>query len=124
DYLFNDGSDPGTWNVRVNSADNTLHPNSDAYSDCPPPPPPPLTPSLSSVSPTSYPADTVNHTMKLFGSNFVSGDTLTFTDPQGTTFDSVASKLTFVSTSEIDYLFNDGSDPGTWNVRVNSADNT
>ena len=44
---------------------------------------PTLTPSLSSVSPTSYPADTTNHTMRLFGSNFQSGDTLTFTPPEG-----------------------------------------
>lgn len=35
-----------------------------------------LTPSLNSVSPISFPADTSNHTMQLYGSNFHSGDTL------------------------------------------------
>ena len=31
----------------------------------------------------SYTADSGNRTMKLIGSNFQSGDTLTFTDPEG-----------------------------------------
>ena len=74
-----------------------------------------LAPSLSSVSPTSYPADSSNHTMKLIGSNFQSGDTLTFAAPEGASIASNASKLTFNSSSELDYQFNDGSDaaPGT-----------
>jgi hypothetical protein len=80
------------------------------------------TPSLTSVSPTSFPSDANNHTMQLFGSNFQSGDTLTFTDPQGNVFTSIATKLTVISSTEIDYLFNDGSDAGAWSVRVNSAD--
>ncbi|MFC2970485.1 hypothetical protein ACFOES_20495, partial [Acidimangrovimonas pyrenivorans] len=83
-----------------------------------------LAPTLSSVSPTSYPADNVNHTMRLLGSNFVSGDTLTFVDPQGTTIQSTSAKLTFVSGSEIDYQLNDAADAGTWQVRVNSSDGT
>src|ERR1700727_1038387 len=82
------------------------------------------TPSLSSVSPTSFPSDANNHTMQLFGSNFVSGDTLTFTDPQGHIIASTAAKLTFVSSTEIDYQFNDGTDPGSWKVQVNTADGT
>ncbi len=114
---FNDGSTPGTWKVQVESPDGTL---SSAVS---------FTvavaaPSLSSVSPTSYASDTNNHTMQLFGSNLVSGDTLTFTDPQGNIIASTAAKLTFVSSSEINYQFNDASDAGSWSVRVNSADGT
>jgi hypothetical protein len=46
-----------------------------------------LTPTLNSVSPTSYTADANNYTMQLFGSNFVSGDTLTFTPPEGGSID-------------------------------------
>jgi hypothetical protein len=72
------------------------------------------------VSPTSYTADNNNHTMKLLGSNFQSGDTLTFVDPEGGSIGSTAAKLTFVSSGEIDYQFNDGADSGSWNVRVNS----
>jgi hypothetical protein len=52
-------------------------------------------PSLSGVSPSSYPANNTNQTMLVNGSNFQSGATLTFQDPQGdvytnkpTTFDS------------------------------------
>ena len=60
--------------------------------------------------------------MKIVGSNFQSGATLTFTDPEGASIASNAAKLTFVSSSEIDYQFNDGSDAGTWSVRVNSSD--
>ena len=82
------------------------------------------TPSVSSVSPTSYPSDANAHTMEILGSNFVSGDTLTYTDPQGDIYPSTASKLTFVSSGEIEYQLDDDSDPGTWTVKVNSADGT
>ena len=51
------------------------------------------TPSLSSVSPISYPSDSNNHSMQLFGSSFVSGDTLTFIDPQGDVIASNSAKL-------------------------------
>src|SRR4051794_538444 len=69
-----------------------------------------LTPSISTISPSSYPADNANHAMQVLGSNFQSGDTLTFIDPQGAVYQSVTSKLTFKSSGEIDYQFNDGSD--------------
>ena len=114
DYQFNDGSNAGNWSVKVDSPAGTLIPTS-TRSLSPPP-------SLSSVSPTSYTADTSNHTMQLFGSNFQSGDTLTFIDPHGTLIASTAAKLTFVSSSEIDYQFNDGGDPGTWNVEGQQPD--
>ena len=115
EYQFNDGGDPGTWTVEVNSPDGTLH---SFYSF------PVAAPSLSSVSPTSYPASTSSQMMELFGSNFGSGDTLTFFDPQGTSHASGAAKLTVVSSTEMEYQFNDGGDPGTWTVEVNSPDGT
>jgi Ca2+-binding RTX toxin-like protein/uncharacterized protein YxjI len=120
DYQFNDGSDAGTWSVRVNSPDGSQHSSYKTFTVTIQA----LTPSISSISPGTYPADTLNHTMQIFGSNFQSGDTLTFIDPQGHVFDSVTSKLTFKSSGEIDYQFNDGSDAGTWTVRVNSPDNS
>src|SRR5205823_18073 len=99
DYQFNDGSDSGNWSVEVNSADGTLHSSFTSFSVAAAQ----LTPILSSVSPTSYPADNINHTMRLFGSNFVSGDTLTFTPAHGSNINSTAAKLTFVNSGEIDY---------------------
>src|SRR5258706_153592 len=60
--------------------------------------------------------------MQLFGSSFESGDTLSFTPPEGGSIASNAVKLTFISSGEIDYQFNDGSDVGSWSVRVNSPD--
>src|SRR5277367_6384283 len=115
EYQIDDGSDPGTWSVRVNSSDGNS--NSVSFSIAPEP-----TPSLSSVSPTSYPASNSSQAMELVGSNFESGDTLTFTDPQGDIYPSAAAKLTVVSSSEIEYQIDDGSDPGTWSVRVNCPD--
>ena len=72
-------------------------------------PPTNSVPTLSSVSPTWYPADNTSRTMQLFVSNFVSGDTLTDTNPQGNTYDSVAPELTFVSSGEIDYQISDNT---------------
>src|SRR5277367_5422419 len=115
EYQIDDGSDPGTWSVRVNSSDGNS--NSVSFSIAPEP-----TPSLSSVSPTSYPASNSSQAMELVGSNFESGDTLTFTDPQGDIYPSAAAKLTVVSSSEIEYQIDDGSDPGTWSVQVNCPD--
>src|SRR5207302_342723 len=60
----------------------------------------------------------------IFGANFQNGDTLTFVDTIGKAYQSVPSKLTFVSSSQIDYQFNDSNDIGTWTVTVNSADGT
>jgi hypothetical protein len=58
--------------------------------------------------------------MTINGSNFQSGATLTFVPPEGGTIASTASKLTFVSSNQLSYLFNDGSDVGTWKVTVNN----
>ncbi|MHB8391475.1 MAG: IPT/TIG domain-containing protein, partial [Acidobacteriaceae bacterium] len=80
-------------------------------------------PSISVVSPTSYPADYVNHLMTISGNNFLSSSTLTLIDPQGNIFYSVAAKLTFTTTSQMSYEFNDGNDPGTWALLVDNPGN-
>jgi hypothetical protein len=80
---------------------------------------PSASPSLSSVSPTSYTANNTNQTMELVGSNFVSGDTLTFVDPQNRVY--ANEPTTYVSSSELETSFNNDDDPGTWTVEVNSS---
>ena len=77
-------------------------------------------PTISSVSPGSYPPSNSNQTMTINGSNFLNGATLTFDPPTGSNINSTASKLTFVSSSQISYQFNNASDVGTWTVRVNN----
>ena len=116
-YQFNDASDVGTWSVRVNNPDGQSS-GSISFTVTAVVPPP----SLSSVVPSSYPASGNNQTMTLNGSSFQNGATLTFVPPEGGTIASTASKLTFVSTSQISYQFNDASDAGTWSVRVNNPD--
>ena len=118
EYALNDGSDAGIWSVQVYSPDGALHSSSSSFTVATPL----LTPSLSFVAPSSLPSDGSDHTIELLGSNFQSGDTLVFTDPQGRTYNSVPGKLSFVSSGEIDYNLNDGSDPGTWSVQVYSPD--
>src|SRR5438046_2843856 len=82
------------------------------------------TPFLSFVSPSSVTADNNLHTIQLFGSNFQSGDTLTFLPAHGSAIGSSSSRLFFVNSGEIDYQLNDAGDAGTWNVQVNSPDGT
>jgi RHS repeat-associated protein len=77
-------------------------------------------PTISNVSPSSYPPSSSNQTMTINGSNFQSGATLTFFPPEGGTIPSTASKLTFVSNSQISYQFNNANDIGTWSVSVNN----
>jgi hypothetical protein len=79
---------------------------------------------VAGVSPVPVPASNSNTLITITGSNFQNGDTLTFTDTNGTPYQSVPTKLSFVSSSQITYQFNNNSDAGTWHVTVNSADNT
>ena len=62
--------------------------------------------------------------MAIFGSNFANGDTLTFGFPEGGGINSNPAKLTVIDSGHITYQINNGSDSGTWTVRVNSADNS
>ena len=79
-------------------------------------------PSISSVSPPSMPPLNANQTLTIYGNNFQSGATLTFVPPEGGTIASTASKLTFVSSSQISYQINNLSDSGSWTVKVNNPD--
>jgi hypothetical protein len=72
-------------------------------------------PSISALSPSSYPVSGSNQTMLINGSNFRSGATVTFHDPQGNPY---VRTPTFVSSSQLSHQFNDGSDAGTWTVFV------
>ena len=110
---FNNGDDPGTWTVQVDGSSGDSNTVSFTVAAAA------AAPSLSSVSPTSYPANNVGQTMELLGSNFVVGDTLTFVDPQGQVF--ANEPTTFVSSGEIETAFNDGDDPGTWTVQVHGS---
>jgi uncharacterized protein YxjI len=113
-YSFNDGNDPGTWSVQVISSAGNSSTFSFAVNASSPPP----TPTITSMLPTSLPADTSQHLLDIYGTHFANGDTLTFKDPQGNVY---ANKLpTIVSATQLEYSFNDGNDPGSWSVQVNS----
>jgi len=75
-------------------------------------------PVISSVSPAAMAAADANQTLTLTGSNFVSGATLSFVTPGGLTIANTASKLAFVSATQLTYQFNNGSDAGIWTVKV------
>jgi RHS repeat-associated protein len=72
-------------------------------------------PSISGLSPSSYAASNSNQTMTINGSNFQSGATVTFHDPQGNSY---VRTPTFVSSSQLSHAFNNDSDVGTWTVFV------
>ncbi len=58
--------------------------------------------------------------MLINGSNFQSGCTITFHDPQGNPY---VRTPTFNSSSQLSHPFNDNSDSGTWTVFVTNPDN-
>jgi hypothetical protein len=81
----------------------------------------PPAPVVSGVSPTAYPVSNHNQAMTIDGSNFRSGASLTFVNPKGMQIESAAPKLTFVSSSQLIYQFNNGGEwEGTWSVVVNN----
>ena len=116
-YLLNNGSDVGTWTVKVNNPDGQSSGTSSFTITAAIPPP-----SITSVSPTSMVASNGNQTFTINGSSFQNGATLTFDPPTGANITSTVSKLTYVSSSQLVYLLNNGSDVGTWTVRVNNPD--
>jgi hypothetical protein len=77
-------------------------------------------PVISEVSPPSYPATNYNQSMTIKGSNFQSGASLTFVNPKGIHIDGAAHKLTYVSTTQLSYQFNNAGDAGPWSVIVNN----
>jgi hypothetical protein len=50
------------------------------------------------------------------------GLTLTFDPPTGSNLTSNSAKLTYVSSGQVTYLFNNANDVGTWTVKVNNPD--
>ena len=105
---FDDNSDVGTWTVFVtNPNGQTSSTWSFAVTAA--------APSISGLSPTTYPASTNNQTMLINGSNFQSGATVTFHDPQGNSY---LRTPTFVSSVQLSNQFDDNSDVGTWTVFV------
>ena len=77
-------------------------------------------PSINNISPNSIPASNGLQPITINGSNFQNGATLTFDPPTGSNIPSNASRLTFISSSQISYQINNGNDVGTWLVRVNN----
>jgi uncharacterized protein (TIGR03437 family) len=73
-------------------------------------------PSISGLSPSSYPANNNNQSMQINGSSFQSGATVTFHDPQGNSYPN--KPATFVSSSQLSLMFNNNNDAGTWTVTI------
>jgi len=76
---------------------------------------------ISGLSPSSYAASNNSQTMRVNGSNFQNGATLTFHDPQGNIF--AGRGATFISGSQLSHPFKDNSDAGNWTVFVTNPDN-
>jgi len=77
-----------------------------------------VTPSVSSISPLSFTTTTSLQTMTLSGSGFARDAALTLVPPSGAPFQSTASRLIFVSASQLSYKFNSGGVAGPWSVSV------
>ena len=112
DPAFNNASDAGTWKVVVvnpgaqsSSAFNFTVSASTAA------------PSVSGVSPNPVPSSNGAQQLTINGTNFVSGATLTYYDPNGNAYP--GHSATFVSSGQlVDPAFNNASDAGTWKVVV------
>src|SRR5206468_1881970 len=110
-YQFDNGSDVGTWSVKVTNP-NGQSSGTVSFSVTP------SGPVLSNVSPSTYPALDENHALTLTERNFVSGATLTFPAPGALPTRRSSDLLTFVSSGQLTYQFDNGSDVGTWSVKV------
>ena len=112
DPAFNDASDAGTWTVTVvnpggqsSTAFNFTVSASTAA------------PTITSVTPNPVPGSNSAQQITINGSNYQSGATLTYHDPQGNSYPGHSS--TFVNSGQLlDPAFNDASDAGTWTVTV------
>jgi len=117
-YQINNLSDFGAWTVKVNNPDGQTSGTASFTVG----PVVASAPSITSVSPSAMPPLNGNQTLIIHGNNFQNGATLTFVPPEGGTIPSAASKLTFISSTDLSYLINNLSDSGTWTVRVNNPD--
>ena len=77
-------------------------------------------PSITGLSPSSYPASGSSQAMLINGNNFKSGATLTFHDPQGNPYAGRAT--TFISSNQLSHPFNNGNNAGPWTVFVTNPD--
>jgi hypothetical protein len=48
---------------------------------------------------------------------------VSFVPPEGGTIQGTPSKLTFISSTQLSYQFNDGNDAGNWSVTVTNPGN-
>jgi hypothetical protein len=78
---------------------------------------PVLVPTVSSVSPSPVPALNSNQQLTINGSNFVSGATVTYYDPNNNPYKAKAASV--VNSGQIvDTAFDDTAETGTWKVTV------
>jgi hypothetical protein len=56
--------------------------------------------------------------MTISGSGFPRDATLSFVPPTGAPIQSTASRLIYVSSSQLSYKFNSGGDAGSWTIVV------
>ncbi|MEP7000383.1 MAG: hypothetical protein ABI969_07875, partial [bacterium] len=77
-----------------------------------------VTPSITSITPSTYTTTTSLQTMNIAGSSFPRDATLTFVPPHGPAIRSTASRLIYLSSSLLSYKFNSGGDAGSWTVTV------
>ena len=111
-YDINTGGDTGTWAVRIVNPGNRVSPwQNFTVTDSVP------TPTISGVSPASF-EDTSSRVIAVNGGQIHEDATLQFSPPTGSDINSTASKLTYVSSSQLTYDINTGGDTGTWAVRI------
>ena len=121
-YSFNNQSDVGIWTVVVTNPDGkTSNPWSFQVTPVATPTPTPSAsaPTISGLSPLTYPASNAGQAMLINGSSFVNGCTITFHDPHSVPY---VRTPTFVSSSRLSYSFNNQSDVGIWTVVVTNPD--
>jgi hypothetical protein len=110
DPAFDNANDGGSWTVMVvNPGGQSSNAFSFTVSAA--------APSVSSVLPNPVPGSSSAQTLQIYGSNFQSGATLTYHDPQGNAY--TGRSATFVSSGQLtDPAFNNANDGGSWTVMV------
>jgi hypothetical protein len=111
DPAFNDTSDAGTWTVTVvnpGGQSSTVFSFTVAAV---------VTPTVTQVLPSPVPALNSNQTVTINGSNFVSGATVTYYDPNNNPYSAKAASV-INSGQIVDTAFDDTAEVGTWKVTV------
>ncbi len=110
DTAFDDAAESGTWKVTVTNQGGSP---SAAFSFNVGA----VTPTVSQVLPIPVPALNSNQTLTINGSNFVSGATVTYYDPNNNPFSAKAASV-INSGQIVDTAFDDAAESGTWKVTV------